>query len=253
MKRIVRNNILFLYMLMIVAVAYACQDNTKTIETSNQVNLKSNNFDIEDSIYNILNDRKLELFSFHDSLFTTNVVLKDRVYNLSIPWNLTKVIEIGEAGYFCFKSFPYSKHQKQYHYFEYPENMSWFQNPTDKKQGKKNISIIISLNGNTPKAIYVYWVNNTKKMGMNYEARITPPKSVWGINYRTDTLYSNLPYEIIKTIYPDFRGYFSSVFIDSIVIDNKISSGTDDFYNNIHLIKDKSLEYLDYRYDYSTE
>ena len=88
---------------------------------------------------------------------------------------------------------------------------------------------------------------------MNYEARITPPKSVWGINYRTDTLYANLPYEIIKKIYPDFRGYFSSVFIDSIVIDNKISSGTDDFYNNIHLIKDKSLEYLDYRDDYSTE
>ena len=47
MKRIVRNNILFLYMLMIVAVAYACQDNSKTIETSNQVNLKSNNFYIE--------------------------------------------------------------------------------------------------------------------------------------------------------------------------------------------------------------
>lgn len=244
-----KNNMYLLVFVFFVGIFSSCKNHKQsTISSSN------NKFEYfrKDSNNNILSEKRFETFNYSDSLFSIPVAMKDFTKNCYlVKGEYLKVfpimysnLEYSEKDYFCYKSIPIRREWKYWHYIEYPTNIGWFKNRTENQQGRKNISIMLNFtNRDSIKALYVYWVNNKKNMGGGYENPKNSPHNRWGISYRTDTIFSNLSYKVIKSIFPDFQGYYSPFFIDTIKINNYLDSDTDEFYDSIKFVYNRFYIY----------
>lgn len=64
----------------------------------------------------------------------------------------------------------------------------------------------------------------------------------WEISELTDTIVTNLSFDVIKKLYPKFKGKLKQVAIDTIFLNYDLSVETYDFYSDIKL-KDNELGY----------